>query len=82
MCNQVYILIAENTQDFNSDDIWLAAESEDAVNEAFNVTMHEYWNACDIDDKEFYKDYETYVDAWRTEVNILPVHPLPKAPGE
>lgn len=82
MCNQVYVLIATNTQDFHADDIWLAADTEVAVNQAFNDTMKEYWDAADEDDKAFYLLFDTFVEAWRTEVNVLPVHPLPKAPGE
>ena len=78
MCNQVYILTATNTQDFQADYIQLAAQTEDVINQAFNDTMLEYWKAADEDDKEFYQTYDNYVDAWRTDVNILPVHPLPK----
>jgi hypothetical protein len=73
----VYVLVANNTSDFHADDIWLAADSEEAINDAFNATMLEYWNAMDDEGKEFYETYDKYTDVWRTEVNRLPVHPLP-----
>jgi hypothetical protein len=73
----VYVLVATNTADFHSDDIWLAADSEDAINDAFNATMKEYWDALDVDGKEFYETLDKYMEAWRTDVNVLPVHPLP-----
>lgn len=80
MCNQVYVLMATNTQDFDEVEVYLAGESSEAVDIAFDALLKENWKYVD---QKFYKTFEKYKEAWRLKGNFLPVHPLPQPkPGE
>ena len=77
----VYILRATNGSDFNAGEKLIAAVSQEECQKQFEIQLKQDWNEADIDDLQFYKDYDSFSNAWRTEINYLVLYPLPK-PGE
>lgn len=81
MCFSVYVLTANNNSDFGKHDFTLVAQTEEALNTAFDEHLLKNWIDMDEDDIEFYKTYEYYADCWNTVTEQHVVYPLPN-PGE
>lgn len=68
---QVYVIIANNSSDFNESDIVVAGTSREAAERQLATVISERWNnQLNEDDREFYENIENYADVWRHDFTV------------
>lgn len=64
---QVYVMVANNSSDFNETDIVVVGKTREAAERQLATVIVERWNEqLNQDDKDFYENIEKYADAWRS----------------
>ena len=71
---QAYFMVANNTSDFDEDDIWVAGISKEATALELNKVIKARWKELDESTQEFYdNDVESYTLAWKSTWALLTV---------
>lgn len=69
---QIYVIVANNSSDFNESDIVVAGKTREAAERQLATVIAERWKGqLSEEDREFYNNsLDDYTDAWRPDWTV------------